>query len=302
VLDFLAQGAIVFQCGHALIAADPMTGNELWRRAFPGKLDVLAVEGGQSFAVRYNHGNRGALEILLPSSPNAVASFGTQWFTDEASVIDAHIEGTRVAARVDGWGLMLAKGILVIDVPGRRQISFDREKDIDIAYPPQPGPNGAYYITMGVLHGPGGRRAAPSITGHRYLAFRLVGSVVIVVLEEHGTGRLRLLSLDAGTLQLRHDFGLLFPPGRFSIHLPQSVSRYCLTSGEVVVFPSWTGGHVELRCAHVATGQMFWSRPRQEPSPIDDAYMLGGQIVLRATDSIEILEPKAGMLAARYGS
>src|SRR5206468_2956144 len=102
--------------------------------------------------------------------------------------------------------------------------------------------SGAYYMTMGVLCGPGGRRAPPSITGHRYLAFRLASSVVMVVLEEHGTGRLRLISLDAGTLQLKQDFGLVFPPGRFSLHLPQSVARYCLTSGEVCVYPAWTGG------------------------------------------------------------
>jgi hypothetical protein len=124
----------------------------------------------------------------------------------------------------------------------------------------------------------------------------------VVVLEESSTGRLRLLSLEGSSLQIKQDFGFLFPPGRFSLHLPQSVSRYAITSGEVIVFAAWVHGRVEIRCAHVSTGQVFWSRPRQEPSPIDDAYMLGGHVVLRAMDSIEILEPKSGLLTARYGS
>jgi hypothetical protein len=293
---------VIAQSGSTIFCLDAMTGREIWRRQFPGKAEIHAVEGGMHFIARYVNGARGALEILQPSGPNAVASFGTQWFTDEASVIDAHVEGTRVAARVDKWGLMLAKGVLAIDVPQRRQISFEREKDLDMAFPPQPGPVGAYFMVLGVLHGPGGKRASAPLPNHRYLAFRLVGAAIMVVLEEQGTGRLRLVSLDAATLQLKHDFGLLFPPGRFSLQLPQSLNRYCLTSGEVVVYPSWTQGRVEMRCAHVYTGQMFWSRPRQEPSPIDDAYMLGGRIVLRAMDSIEIYELDRGILAARYGT
>jgi hypothetical protein len=302
ILDFLAHGVIVVQSGTALIAIDPMTGREVWRRQFPGVPETYGVRGEPFFTVRYNHQGRGALEILQPGSPNPVGSFGTQWFTDEASVVFAHVDGRRVAARVEKWGLLLAKGVLTVDIPDKRQIAFERDKDIDTTFAPQPGQLGSYYMAGGVLCGPGGRRAAPSLSGHRYLAFRAVGPVVLVVLEEQGSSRLRLLALDGATLQMKHDFGVLFPPGRFSIHLPQSLPRYCMTSGEYMVFPAWVSGRVEMRCAHASTGQVLWSRPKHEPSPIDDSFMLGNHIVLRTADSIEILDTTHGMLVARYGS
>lgn len=302
LLDFLQQNSVIFQAGSTLFSIDPMSGAEQWRRAFPGKLETHAIEGAPIYFVRYDNGARGALEVLAPGSPTAVASFGTQWFTDEASVIAAHVQDQRIVARVENWGLLLAKGILVIDATTRRQLSFDREKDIDLAFPPQAGPGGAFVISNGVLMNPANRRAPPSLSGHRYAAFRVTGTSVMVVLEENGTGRLRLVALDAASLQLKHDFGALFPPGQFSLHMPQSLSRYCLTSGEYVVFPAWSNGRVEMRCVHAVTGQTFWTRPRQEPSPIDDAHMLAGHIVLRAADSIEVMDPKRGMLIARYGS
>jgi serine/threonine protein kinase len=302
LFDFLQQGSVIVQAGSVLVSIDPMSGAEQWQRRFPGKLEAHAIEGAALYVVRYSKGTRGAMEILAPGSPNAVTSYGTQWFTDEASVIAAHVEGTRVVARVEGWGLLLANGILVIDVPTRRQVSFDRERDMDTAIPPQSGPNGAYYMHNGVLMNPANRRAPPSLSGHRYAAFKVMGTSVLVVLEENGTGRLKLLALDTGSLQIKHDFGMMFPPGQFSLHMPQAMSRYCLTSGEYVVFPAWVAGRVELRCVHAVSGQTFWSRPRQEPTPIDDAYMLAGHVVLRSSDSIEILEPKSGTLVARYGS
>ena len=304
MVDLVQQGSVLVQAGSSLFSIDPMTGTEQWRRGFPGKLEVFPIEGAGLYAVRYTNGSRGALEILAAGSPTPVSSFGTQWFTDEATIVSTRVEGTRIVARVENWGLLLAKGILVIDAVSRRQLSFDREKELlDLAYPPQSAANGgAHYISNGVLINPAGRRAPPSLSGHKYAAFRITGNAITVVLEELGTGRLRLIALDLSSLQLKHDFGLLFPPGQFSLHMPQSLSRYCLTSGEYIVFPAWMNGRVEMRCVHAVTGQTFWSRPRQEPSPIDHAHMLAGHVVLRAADSIEVLAPKTGMLIARYGS
>lgn len=302
VLDFIQQGSVIVQAGSTLVSIDPMSGAEQWRRSFPGKLETHAVEGTPTYAIRYTSGERGALELLAPGSPAAVASFGTQWFTDDASVVEARVVGQRVVARVESWGLLRANGMLVIDVPSRRQVAFDREKDFDPLFPPQSGPHGMYAIADGALVNPANRRAPPSLSGHRYVAFRVTGTSVVVVLEELGSSQLRLLVLDAASLQLVHDLGPLQPPGRFSLHMPQSLTRYCLMSGEYVVFPASVGGHAEIRCVHAGTGQVFWSRPRQESSAIDDAHMLAGHVILRAADSIEILDPTSGMLVARYGS
>jgi serine/threonine-protein kinase len=302
IFDCVAHsGNLVVHGPKSLVALDAATGQERWRRQLPGPVEAWAVEGTPLLVMRYSSGARGALEILHAQAPEPLASFGTQWFTDEASVVSAYVEGGRIAARVENWGLLMAKGVLVIDAATQKQIAFEREKEVDVAFRTVPGPSCAYYVSGGALVSAGKRQ--PPSPGYHYMAFKLAGASLVVVLEEDARPRsYRLVVCDAATLRLRHDLGPVAAPGQLSAYLPNDPARYVLVAGEYLVFSALAPtGRTEVRCVHAATGQVLWSQPRQEVAPVDDAFLLGGMIVLRSADAIELVEPARGTVVGRYG-
>jgi serine/threonine-protein kinase len=298
---FDAQLAIIAKTfGGTVVALDPETGRELARRTFGGSLQ-LAGSGTGEIVARYPEGGRGLLEILAPQTLQPQTVLGKSWWSEEASIDYVRVDGTTMVAFVDKWGLTHAKGVLVIDLPSRQKVLFERESQIDPAFQPTLGVSSVYYTTTdGQLHRAPGAAIPSPVPGHRFAAVRLAGPSLFCALED-GRGQARLCILDPQTLVARADLGPLQDPAPKSPMPRNEPGRYVQVVHSVALFIARDGSpDGELRAIDVTTGMVYWKRALTDVGALDDWYVLGGCVVLRSALGVLLLDPMSGAQVGAY--
>jgi hypothetical protein len=281
------------------VSFDPETGRERAKRQLGPTLNAVPTGTGAVVA-RYQHDKRGVMEVLDPSTLQSMAIFGKAWFNDEASVEYVRGFGTTLVAYVNQWGLLGARGVLVVDLPSRQKVLFEREQNLDLDLQPALGQSCVYYTTLdGVLvRAPGGKVPAPQ--GQRFLAIQTAGSTLLCAMGD-GRGYTRVVGLDGTSLGPRFDCGYVQPMATTSALPSRDPARFfqCMHSiGFVIAADGSPDG--ELRAFDLTTGQMLWRRALSDTGALDDWHPLGSCLVLRSIHGIVVLDPTTGATVAAY--
>jgi serine/threonine-protein kinase len=282
-----------------LVSFDPETGRERAKRQLGPTLTAVPTGTGPVVA-RYNAQNRGVMEVLDPSTLQPMAIFGKAWFNDEASVEYVRGFGTTLVAYVDHWGLLNARGVLVVDLPSRQKVLFEREQNLDADLQPALGQSCVYYTSLdGMLYrAPGGRVPAPQ--GQRFLAVQTAGPALLCALGD-GRGYARVIALDAMALTPRFDCGyvqMLAPSSPLPARDPSRFFQAIQSIGFVIAADGSPDG--ELRAFDIASGAMLWRRALSDVGPLDDWHPLGSCLVLRSALGILVIDPTSGATVAAY--
>jgi hypothetical protein len=293
------------------IAFDPDTGHERASRAFGSSVELTVLPGGEQLLARYRDADRGVLEVVSPTTLQAVSVFGKSWFSDEASVLEATVEGPHIVARVENWGLFGGRGVAVLDVGARREVMFERERALDPDVVPVYAGGRLYYVTTsatGALQeiwvAPGGKHVPPPLPGHRVLAMEVAGSFLFVVLEEIATSVLRLVALDPATLAPALHYGSLMPMSPTARVLRRQPNRYLLRTKNLLFVVAARDDRGapdgELRVIEATSGQVAWTRSMGDVGRLEDWYMLGGGLVLWSAYALHVVDPMTGLSVAHY--
>jgi hypothetical protein len=292
--------------GNIIIAFDPTTGQETGRRSFPSPVDLEMVEGNQVAVVRYNaisDKEKGVLEFVTPSTLQSVGGI-IKGVAQDAIIPNAWTGGSTLAANVDKWGLLGAKGVAVFDIPSRRELYFEREKGLETSIHPVFWNNRVYYVTQAqeIRATPGPARFPMPIAGCRVAALSPVGNALFVGIEDM-SGNAQVISVDPSSMQMRMNFGMLsswLPTARLSNREP---GRFFSTWGSAVAFisPSQDGAQEgELTVVDGNTSSILWQRPLPDCWPVEDFYMSGGAVVVWSTKNLLILDAMSGETIGVY--
>lgn len=292
--------------GNFIVAFDPTTGQEVTRRSFPAPVDLEMVEGNQVAVVRYNmpmEKERGMLEFVTPSTLQSTGGI-VKGMAQDAIIRNAWTGGTWLAAEVEKWGLLGGHGIVVFDIPSRRELFFEREKGIEATIHPVFFNNRVYYVTQAqeIRMTPGNARLPVPIAGCRIAALSPVGNALFVGIEDM-SGNAQLMSLDPNTLQMRTNFGMLapwLPTARLSNREP---GRFFTSYGNIAAFiaPSQDGAQEgDLTVVDGNTGSVLWARPLPDCWPVEDFYASGGAIVVWSNKNLLILDAMSGETIGVY--
>jgi eukaryotic-like serine/threonine-protein kinase len=299
-----ASGVLVAKTiGRMLIALDPATGQEKARRKFDASVDLLAVDGDPQVVVRFDQADRGLMEILAPATLEVAGRFGKAWFGDESSVLAAYFVGTHIVAHVESWGLLSARGVFVGEVATRKEVLFERDRNVDLDVVPSLSAGHLVYVTVnGDIHlAPGNKKAPIPLAGHRVKSVTLAGATLFVALEDTA-GVVQLVALDAATLAPKLQYGALAPMGQAARLSKRDPMRYVLAEGGLAYFVARRDGsaHGELRVVDVATGSIVSTRSLSDVGVLDDWYLQAGCVVLWSHTAVRVIDPTRGITIASY--
>ncbi|MDB4995979.1 MAG: hypothetical protein JWM74_3411, partial [Myxococcaceae bacterium] len=289
--------------GRTLVSLDPTTGQEKARRKFDQNVDVLHVDGEQQLVVRFEQADRGLMEILAPATLEVAGRFGKVWFGDESSVLAAHTSGGHIVAHVDSWGLLSSRGVFVGEVASRKEVLFERDRNVDVDVVPSfDGGRLVYVTTKGDIHlAPGGKKIPLPLAGHRIKAVTLAGATLFVALEDTA-GVAQLVALDAATLAPKLQYGALAPMGQAARPTKRDPTRYVVAEGGLAFFVARRDGSTfgELRVVDVSTGAIVSTRSLSDVGVLDDWYVQAGCLVLWSHSAVRVIDPMRGITVASY--
>jgi len=298
---------VVRTTSGAAVSIDRATGQERARRNLGGGLEASAIEGGQAVVLRYRVKDRYLLEVVNPITLEPIGSMGKSLFGDGSSFLEARVEGTFIVARVEQWGLLSAKGILVLDAATQREVLFLRESNIDPEVSLTFGRGTVCWASSGrspMIHAaPGGKRAPLPLAGHRVVAMKHVGAALLVALEDMAQpGITRLAVCDPQTLTPRFQGVTLASPGSASRHGRRDATRYALVNGHIlfVAVIREDGAGSELRAIDGTTGGVLWRLSLHDVGPIDFWHMSGPALIVKSHAVIQVVDPGRGVAVARY--
>ena len=304
-----ARGALVYETpgglvaktvGGSLLTFDPESGAVRARRVFAPRMQAVPTGTGAVVA-RYDVGGRNVLEVLDPQTLQPTAAFGKAWWSDEATVQRVHVFGATLVAYVDRWGLLGAKGVLVVDLPSRQKVLFEREQGLDEDMRPALGQSCVFYTSMdGVLHRAPTGASTPPMPGHRFAAVQAAGPTLLAAMVD-GRGAARVVGLDAGTLQPRYDCGWVQPPSHHTPIPHRDPHRYFAVVQSVAFVVAMDGSaDGELRAFDVPTGTLLWKRALTDVGALDDWHPLGNCLVMRSALGVLVLDASSGAMVAAY--
>ncbi len=286
------RGAIlVSTIDHHLFALDRDAGHVLWHRSFGDKdLALQAVEGMGVCVVRWGSPYV-KVDLVSPGHPQPIASLGhDHWSTDLGLARVAGRSVVTVAEDMGGEGD--EEGLLGFDaVTGQRHF-FDRVEDLehDDVAPCAMGPRvfAATSDKHGIYVGPKGRRMPSPVPSHEVAAFCAAGPTLAILLRKaHGTPVRRVIGIDPQTLAFRFD------AGEAGSEPDDAWERQMATDGWSLVFvAALDDDRHELRSVDTTSGRRLWSRA------LDGRWVshrfLGGHLVVRTEDGLQILAPSSG--------
>ena len=287
----VGRGAVLVSTSdHRLFAFDRDSGQPLWNRGFDQTVELQPVVGQCTCLVRLA-GSYVKAEVVNPAYPQPIARFGDDhWSTDLGL---CRVAGRSVVTVVDDMGSEGdVDGILGFDaVTGQRHF-FDRVEDLeesDLA-PCAMGPRifAATDDLDGIYVGPHGRVMPVPIPNHEVVAFCAAGPTLVMLLKKtHGTEIRRIIGIDPQTMAFRFD------AGEAGDEPSSNFERQIATDGYSLVFVATDDDeNWELRSVDTTTGRRLWTH-RLSNEWVDHRF-LGGHLVVRTYDGVEVLSSQNG--------
>ncbi len=290
------RGAIlVATIDHGLFSFDRDSGQPLWQRSFGDKaIDLQAVEYEGAVVVRVQGWTK--VEIVNPAFPQPIARHGDDHWSTDLGI--ARLFGRTVVTVADDMGPESDQdGVLCFDAVTGRVHFFDQIEDLeeDDVVPAVVGQR-VFCATDdldGIYVGPYGHVMPPPIPHHHVMAFCAAGPTLAMILKKaHGTEVRRIVGIDPNTLAFRFD------AGEAGTEPDDDWDRQIVSDGYTVVYvatPNDDDSQCELRSLDTSTGRLLWSK---RIGRWQSHRFLGGHLVVRSDEKIEVLAPPNGQVIA----
>ncbi|MBX3258194.1 MAG: PQQ-binding-like beta-propeller repeat protein [Labilithrix sp.] len=289
-------GVVLVKCvDHTLAAFDRDSGRPLHTRTFgEGRSDfeVRAIPNASVALVTYGAPYT-RCDRIDPAQPRSLSTHGGDADGDWSTSLGAcSLLGRSVVTRVESFGPDAdQEGVLVFDaITGRRHF-FEEVEELSEEVTPAATPSAVLFATedeRSIWVGPRGRRIPSPVAGSSLKAFLVAGPTVFALLAKRGSGRRRIVGLDAATLAMRFDCG------EVGTEPDDVTARAMVTDGHTVVYvasPTDDADACELVAVDAAAGFRLWSRRvgTYLAHSIDSGY-----VVARSRDALVVLTLREG--------